>query len=70
MKPKNKYKKGDLVGIGWSGIKKQPFPAIITKVHSHPAERNHCYTVYIFDTCKTTFVIERDLKKFEDYLNI
>ena len=57
-------KVGDLVGIGWSGIKKQPFPAIITKAH----DREH-YTIYIFETCKTTFVARRNLKKFEDYLN-
>ena len=64
-------KVGDLVGIGWSGIKKQPFPAIITKVHrSIPEKLSTGYTVYIFDNQKTTFVTERDLKKIEDYLNI
>jgi hypothetical protein len=27
-----KYEVGDLVGIGWSGILKRPFPAIVLRV--------------------------------------
>ena len=69
MKPKSKFKKGDLIGIGWSGITKRPFPAIITKVHSYHGDETHCYTVCILNTSKKTFVTEKDLKKFEDYLN-
>tara|TARA_R100000008_G_scaffold76700_1_gene56715 strand:- start:112 stop:309 length:198 start_codon:yes stop_codon:yes gene_type:complete len=64
-------KVGDLVGIGWSGIKKQPFPAIITKVHKKFSyQQSKSYTVYIFSNCKKAFATERDLKKIEDYLNI
>ena len=69
MKSKSKFKKGDLIGIGWNGKMKLPFPAIITKVHSYHDDETHCYTIYIFDACRTNFVTGRDLKKFEDYLN-
>ena len=70
MKSKSKFKKGDLIAIGWNGKMKLPFPAIITKVHpSLSPDEDDCYTIYIFDACRTNFITGRDLKKFEDYLN-
>jgi hypothetical protein len=56
---------GDLIGIGWNGVTKQPFVAVIKKVHYKYMEEN-CYTVYIPATGKETFIIERDVEVLDE----
>jgi len=60
-------KVGDLIRIGWSGVWKQPFVAVIRKVHCFRKQgivKNgeiSGYTVYIPATGKETFITPRDV---------
>ena len=62
---------GDLVGIGWNGKEKRPFPAIIVKLHPDVGYPPY-YTVFVFSARqpKLLFVKEGELKFFEECLNI
>ena len=60
-------KVGDLIGIGWSGVWKQPFVAVIRKVHlfqKHMTKKGEIsgYTVFIPATGKETFITPRDVR--------
>ncbi len=44
-----KFKVGDLVGIGWSGILKRPLPAIVVKVLPCPVYKSFIYVVRTLD---------------------
>ena len=55
---------GDLIGLGWNGVWKQPFVAVIKKVHWLPVSTEGeilGYTVYIPVTGKETFITPRDV---------
>ena len=57
----NEFEVGDLIGIGWSGRTKQPFIAVVKKVHQKHLEET-CYTVFIPATGQEAFIIERDIQ--------
>ena len=48
-------KVGDLIGIGWNG--KQPYTAVIQKVHRHG------YTIYIIATGRSTYIDDTHVKE-------
>lgn len=57
----NEFKVGDLIGIGWNGTTKQPFVAVVKKVH-HKYTEEVCYTVFVPATGKEAFIVERDIE--------
>ena len=54
-------KVGDLIGIGWHGVRREPFVAVIKKVHKFCGEPSG-FTVFIPATGKETFIIPEDVK--------
>jgi len=60
-------KVGDLIGIGWSGIRKKPFVAVIKRVHrSIPDNFISGYTIFIPATGLDTFITPRDVKVLDE----
>jgi len=54
---------GDLIALGWSGVWKQPFVAVVKRVHQYPKTDDISgYTVYIPATGKETFITPRDVR--------
>lgn len=58
-------KVGDLIGIGWDGIRKEPFVAVIKEVHrdSYSSDQISGYTIFIPATGKETWIIPEDVKE-------
>ena len=61
----NEFEVGDLIGIGWNGTTKQPFVAVVKKVH-HKHLEEACYTVFIPATGEEAFIIERDIEVLDE----